>query len=58
MTKLMINGDNVQLDYYGISPDEEVTYRFKYNSKVEWGEWPMSDGATGPLTFDITFTCM
>ena len=58
MTKLMINGDNVQLDYYGISPDEEVAYRFKYNSKVEWGEWPMPDGATGPLTFDITFTCM
>ena len=44
MTKLMINGDNVQSDYYGISPDEEVTYRFKYNSKVEWGEWPMPDG--------------
>ena len=58
MTKLMSNGDNVQLDYYGISPDEEVTYRFKYNSKVEWGEWPMPDGTTGPLTFDITFTCM
>ena len=58
MTKLMINGDRVQLDYYGISPDEEVTYRFKYDSKAEWGEWPMPDGTTGPLIFDITFTCM
>ena len=58
MTTLMINGDKVELDYYGISPDEEVTYRFKYDCKAEWGEWPMPDGTVGPLTFGITFTCM
>lgn len=38
MTTLMINGDKVELDYYGISPDEEVTYRFKYDCTAEWGE--------------------
>lgn len=57
MSRLLINGNAVEILDTGVSLYKQPMYMFQYDYAAEWSPFKMPDGTTGTLALDMTLDC-